>query len=117
MDNPLPSSTNGNSGHAPASALTTSPLPASRKVYVNGEQDGVAVPMREIALSSAKQENGASAASSIVVYDTSGPYTDPSTGIDIERGLAPLRRNWILARQGRGGLTGRLFGVRTTAGQ
>ena len=95
---PQPSSTNGNSGHAPTSALTTAPLPASKKVYVNGEQDGVAVPMREITLSSAKQ-NGASAASSIVVYDTSGPYTDPATKIDIQRGLPALRRDWILARQ------------------
>ena len=96
---PQTSSTNGNSGHAPTSALTTSPLPASKKVYVKGEQGSVAVPMREIALSSAKKENGASAASSIVVYDTSGPYTDPSTSIDIQRGLPPLRRDWILARQ------------------
>lgn len=96
---PETSSTNGNSGQAPTSALTTSPLPASKKVYVKGEQDGVAVPMREIALSSSKKENGSSPASSIVVYDTSGPYTDPSTGIDIQRGLPPLRRDWILARQ------------------
>ncbi|MCY3956040.1 MAG: phosphomethylpyrimidine synthase ThiC [Nitrospira sp.] len=100
MNNPQTSSTNGNSsGHAPTSALTTSPLPASKKVYVKGEQDGVAVPMREIALSSAKKENGASAASSTVVYDTSGPYTDPATKIDIQCGLLPLRRDWILARQ------------------
>ncbi len=96
---PQTPSTNGNAGHAPTSALTTTPLPASKKVYVNGEQAGVAVPMREIALSSAKQENGASAASSVVVYDTSGPYTDPSMGIDIQRGLPALRRDWILARQ------------------
>ena len=99
MNNPQTSSTNGNTGQAPTSALTTTPLPASKKVFVNGEQDGVAVPMREIALSSAKKENGASVASSIVVYDTSGPYTDPSTSIDIQRGLPPLRRDWILARQ------------------
>ena len=99
MSTPQTPSTNGNSGHAPTSALTTSPLPASKKVYVNGEQDGVAVPMREIALSSSKKENGSSPASSIVVYDTSGPYTDPATGIDIQRGLLPLRRDWILARQ------------------
>ena len=99
MNNLQTSSTNGNSGHAPTSALTTSPLPASKKVYVTGEQDGVAVPMREIALSSSKKENGSSPASAIVVYDTSGPYTDPSTGIDIQRGLPALRRDWILARQ------------------
>ena len=96
---PQTPSTNGNSGQAPTSALTTSPLPASKKVYVKGEQDGVAVPMREIALSSSKKENGSSSASSIVVYDTSGPYTDPATKIDIQRGLLPLRRDWILARQ------------------
>ena len=110
MDNtelPQTSAGNGNAGQAPTSALTTTPLPASKKVYVKGEQDGVAVPMREIALSSAKKENGSSAApqiesgagSSIVVYDTSGPYTDPAAGIDIQRGLSPLRRDWILARQ------------------
>ena len=99
MNNPQTSSANGNTGHAPASALTTTPLPASRKVYVKGEQAGVAVPMREIALYSSKKENGSSAGSSIVVYDTSGPYTDPSTGIDVQRGLPPLRRDWILARQ------------------
>jgi phosphomethylpyrimidine synthase len=32
------------------------------------------------------------------VYDTSGPYTDPNATIDIAAGLAPLRREWILAR-------------------
>ncbi|MCY4131779.1 MAG: phosphomethylpyrimidine synthase ThiC [Nitrospira sp.] len=102
MNNPelphIPSG-NGNAGQESPAALTTSPLPASKKVYVKGEQDGVAVPMREIALSSAKKENGASAASSTVVYDTSGPYTDPATKIDIQCGLLPLRRDWILARQ------------------
>ena len=96
---PQTPSANGNAGHAPTLALTTTPLPASKKVYVKGEQVGVAVPMREIALSSARKENGASAASSVVVYDTSGPYTDPSMGIDIQRGLPALRRDWILARQ------------------
>ncbi|MEO0549005.1 MAG: phosphomethylpyrimidine synthase ThiC, partial [Pseudomonadota bacterium] len=32
------------------------------------------------------------------VYDSSGPYTDPSVEIDIQQGLAPLRRRWIEAR-------------------
>jgi phosphomethylpyrimidine synthase len=32
------------------------------------------------------------------VYDTSGPYTDPTVAIDVRRGLPPLRRDWILAR-------------------
>src|SRR2546422_10316337 len=33
-----------------------------------------------------------------LIYDTSGPYTDPAAGIDIRRGLAPLRQEWIIGR-------------------
>ena len=32
------------------------------------------------------------------VYDTSGPYTDPDTRIDIRHGLAGLRDAWITER-------------------
>ncbi len=98
---PQPPSVNGkeSDGHASTSPLTTTPLPASKKVYVKGEQDGVAVPMREIVLSSPKKSDGPSAGPSIFVYDTSGPYTDPSMAVDVREGLPPLRRQWILARQ------------------
>jgi len=34
----------------------------------------------------------------IVVYDTSGPYTDADVRIDIRKGLAALREPWISAR-------------------
>jgi phosphomethylpyrimidine synthase len=34
----------------------------------------------------------------LTVYDTSGPYTDSSIATDINRGLAPLRSEWIAAR-------------------
>ncbi len=33
------------------------------------------------------------------VYDTSGPYTDPTVKIDIRSGLAPLRARWIDERE------------------
>jgi phosphomethylpyrimidine synthase len=33
-----------------------------------------------------------------MVYDSSGPYTDPSATIDIEQGLPRLRSAWIAAR-------------------
>jgi len=62
------------------------PLPNSRKVYV-GE---LRVPMREITQSGDNPP--------ILVYDTSGPYTDPAARIDIRRGLSPLREEWIQAR-------------------
>ena len=62
------------------------PLPASRKVYIGP----LRVPMREIAQSGGNP--------SLLVYDTSGPYTDPQARIDIRRGLPALRDPWILDR-------------------
>src|ERR1700692_2735426 len=32
------------------------------------------------------------------VYDTSGPYSDPSIRCDVREGLAALRREWIVGR-------------------
>jgi phosphomethylpyrimidine synthase len=69
--------------------LTREPLPASRKIHVPGTQAGVRVPLREIT-----QSNG----ERVVVYDTSGPYTDPQASIDVRRGLPALRADWIAAR-------------------
>ncbi|MGH7205094.1 MAG: phosphomethylpyrimidine synthase ThiC [Nitrospiraceae bacterium] len=78
----------------------TQPFPASRKVYVEGTMHEVRVPMREISLTPTRTMNGdaSSPNPSVTVYDTSGPYTDPSKKIDIRAGLAPKRRNWILSR-------------------
>jgi phosphomethylpyrimidine synthase len=45
--------------------------------------------MREVPLSTGD---------TVVLYDTSGPYTDPDADIDVRRGLAPLRAPWITAR-------------------
>ncbi len=96
-------------GQASASTVTTTPLPASKKVYIKGTQHHVAVPMREIFLTSSQHgQNGrkgsgpserSSADPSILVYDTSGPYTDPSTDINIRQGLPALRHDWILERR------------------
>jgi phosphomethylpyrimidine synthase len=92
---------NGNGHGVPTSPLSTAPFPASRKVYVEGTQPGVRVPMREIRLTPTKSMNGGAPAENapITVYDTSGPYTDPSVMIDVRAGLAPLRRQWVLNRQ------------------
>jgi phosphomethylpyrimidine synthase len=72
----------------------TKPFPASRKIYIPGTQAGVRVAMREISQTPTRNV----ANQPIRVYDTSGPYTDPDAAIDLQRGLAPLRRSWINAR-------------------
>ncbi|HTP76850.1 MAG TPA: phosphomethylpyrimidine synthase ThiC [Rhizomicrobium sp.] len=64
--------------------ITRGPLPGSRKIFVGG------VPFREVPLSGGEP--------AVRLYDTSGPYTDETAAIDIEKGLAARRRDWILAR-------------------
>ena len=96
-------STNGSNGQNKtdsAATLTTAPFPASRKIHVSGAHPGVRVPMREISLSPTKSMNGGAPTPNepITIYDTSGPYTDPSVTIDARAGLAPLRRQWVLDR-------------------
>jgi phosphomethylpyrimidine synthase len=92
---------NGKGQGVPTSTLSTTPFPASRKVYVTGSNEGVRVPMREITLAPTKSVNGGPPAlnEAVTVYDTSGPYTDPSVTIDVRRGLMPLRRPWVLSRK------------------
>src|SRR5690606_6644306 len=74
------------------------PLPNSRKIYVEGSRPDIRVPMREISQADTPASFGAEKNPPICVYDTSGPYTDPSVQIDIRSGLAPLRANWIAER-------------------
>jgi phosphomethylpyrimidine synthase len=74
------------------------PLPNSRKIYVEGSQPDLRVPMREITQSETPASFGSEKNPPIVVYDTSGPYTDPGANIDIRAGLPALRQRWIDAR-------------------
>ena len=79
-------------------AAAVAPLPASRKIHVQGSRPDLRVPMREISQSDTPASFGAEKNPPIVVYDTSGPYTDPDARIDIRKGLAPLRARWIEER-------------------
>src|SRR6266487_5505771 len=81
-----------------SSSITTQPFPSSRKVYVQSRRPDVRVPMREITLTPTRTSGAAEENGSFLVYDTSGPYTDPHAEIDIRRGLASLRHSWILER-------------------
>ncbi|HET9669735.1 MAG TPA: phosphomethylpyrimidine synthase ThiC [Casimicrobiaceae bacterium] len=80
---------------AKVDAAAISPLPASRKIYVRGSRDDLRVPMREIAQSETPASLGAENNPSLAVYDTSGPYTDPASRVDIRQGLPALRARWI----------------------
>jgi len=83
---------------AELSAEVTRPIPGSRKVQVASADGSVGVPMREIVQADTPMVFGAEANAPLVVYDTSGPYTDPNARIDLTAGLAPLRAEWIARR-------------------
>ena len=75
-------------------------FPNSEKVYASGTtHKDMRVPFREITLQPTQLTDGKTETNeSIRVYDTSGPWGDDSQQCDVRSGLAPLRREWILAR-------------------
>ncbi|MFT0211744.1 phosphomethylpyrimidine synthase ThiC [Pseudomonas sp. F1_0610] len=89
------------------------PFPNSRKIYVEGSRSDIRVPMREISLSTTPTAFGGEENAPVLVYDTSGPYTDPNITIDVRKGLADVRSAWIDER----GDTERLSGLTSEFGQ
>jgi phosphomethylpyrimidine synthase len=86
------------SAEASVDEATTKPFAKSRKIYVQGSRPDIQVPFREISLSDTPSQFGAEKNPPVVVYDTSGPYTDPNVSIDIRNGLPALRAKWIEER-------------------
>lgn len=82
------------------------PYPNSKKVYIEGSRPDIRVPMREISLSPTTTSAGLEQNHSILVYDTSGPYTDPEIALDLQTGLPDVRTAWIEEREDTAFLTG-----------
>ena len=81
--------------------ITRTPLPNSKKIYIPGTlYPDIRVPMREITLSDSKHSiNGTKESNpAVTVYDTSGPFTDSSITINLEKGIPPVRSQWIASR-------------------
>ena len=76
---------------AAAEEMSIQPFPNSRKIYVTGSRPDIQVPMREISLQDTPTAFGGEKNPSVVVYDTSGAYTDPNVKIDIRQGLKAIR--------------------------
>ena len=77
--------------------------PGSEKYYMNGESHPVRVAMRKVNLTptARKMADGTTSLTdngSVLVYDTSGVYTDPSVKVDINEGIPRLREQWIAGR-------------------
>lgn len=72
--------------------------PASQKIYAKTSLPDVQVAMRQISLSPSKTVTGLKENTPVMVYDTSGPHTDPEITVNIRKGLPALKRPWILGR-------------------
>jgi phosphomethylpyrimidine synthase len=76
------------------------PFPAADKIYATGSRPDLRVPIRAVNLHATRDFDGTLTDNEpVVLYDTSGPYTDPKATIDLARGLTPLRLDWIRERQ------------------
>ncbi|EJP4075292.1 phosphomethylpyrimidine synthase ThiC, partial [Escherichia coli] len=78
-------------------------FPNSSRIYLAGSREDIRVPMREIQLSPTLIGGNEDAPryepnEPVPVYDTSGPYGDPTIPIDVHTGLAKLRSRWIAER-------------------
>ncbi|WP_065220330.1 MULTISPECIES: phosphomethylpyrimidine synthase ThiC [Butyricimonas] len=79
--------------------ISSGPLPGSEKIYVKGKMFDIQVPMRRITLSPTIDLDGVKVENEpVVVYDTSGPYTDPNYQVDLHKGLPKIREQWIADR-------------------
>ncbi|MHB8190754.1 MAG: phosphomethylpyrimidine synthase ThiC [Ferrimicrobium sp.] len=76
-------------GKDDSSPVSNQPITGSRKTYLRGSRPDLLVPMREVLLSTGD---------AVVLYDTSGPYTDPDFRADVRLGLPALRDGWISER-------------------
>ncbi len=73
--------------------IPTGERAGSHKVYAAGElYPDIRVPFREVALHPSANEPP------LTIYDSSGPYTDPTVTIDIKRGLPLVKSSWQLDR-------------------
>jgi phosphomethylpyrimidine synthase len=83
--------------------IDVSNYPNSEKIYIDGKLFPIRVGMRRINLyPTVKIENGKRIETPnepVVVYDTSGVFTDPNFKHDVNVGLPRLREQWVIDRK------------------
>eukprot|EP01041_Mallomonas_annulata_P032928 gene32928-55485_t len=80
-------------GNLKPGSIPTGERPGSKKVYQPGVLwPDIRVPFREVAVHPSANEPA------LTLYDPSGPYTDPTASIDIEKGLQKTREPWVVSR-------------------
>lgn len=78
--------------------------PSSEKIYIPGEINKIKVGMRKIKLLDTvtvdeQGEKTFKKNNPVIVYDTSGPFSDPKINIDINTGIPRIREEWCSKRK------------------
>ncbi|MDR1756179.1 MAG: phosphomethylpyrimidine synthase ThiC [Culturomica sp.] len=77
--------------------------PSSQKIYVPGKLHDIRVAMRRVTLQDTvtltEGRREAAPNAPVVLYDTSGPYSDPEKPVEITQGLERFRERWVDSRQ------------------
>ncbi len=85
------------------SNIDVSSYPNSEKIYIDGTLFPIKVAMRKIhQYPTVKMEDGKRVEypnAPVVVYDTSGVYTDPSFTPDVNKGIPRLKEQWVIERE------------------
>ncbi|MDE6488931.1 MAG: phosphomethylpyrimidine synthase ThiC, partial [Paramuribaculum sp.] len=79
--------------------INVNSYPSSEKFYIEGRLHPIKVGMRRVNLTpTVKVVDGEKIVTEndpVIIYDTSGVYTDPNVTIDINKGIPRLREEWI----------------------
>nr|WP_317852876.1 phosphomethylpyrimidine synthase ThiC [Mammaliicoccus sp. Marseille-Q6498] len=73
-------------------------FPASKRLWVSGEDPDIQVPFRSIKLSPTVTEQASKPNDPVIVYDTAGPYHDDDYEVNVQKGIPKLREKWIEER-------------------
>lgn len=79
-------------------------FPASEKEYIPGDKNRIQVGVRRVSLSDTiiTDDNGSKSTKSnnpVILYDTTGPYSDPQFNINPQSGIPPIKENWNVRRK------------------
>lgn len=77
-------------------------FPNSKRIYLEGSRNDIQVPMREIQLDKtlvggSKENPVFEDNESVPVYDTSGPYGDPASQLDVNLGLKKFANHGLMS--------------------
>lgn len=74
-------------------------FPKSRRIYKQGSRPDIQVPLREVSLNVTRGVDGKTEPNEpVTIYETNGPWGDPTVTADVRDGLPALRRGWITER-------------------